>query len=95
MANTKKKVSLKLIELYQQSQEDKDQQGLSLVVEQGQLQLKADLLATQQALLVARSNYEKALTVIPFSPSLIIEAKKSINSLEEGIVELEKLEELF
>ena len=90
-----KQVQLKLKDLYQESQKDQDQAEQQLVLEQGELQLKSDLLATEQALLKAKAKLDKTLRMTPFNPSAIVAAKNEVRELEAGIVDLKELKKLF
>jgi hypothetical protein len=99
MKTTKNKTmmekSLKLADLYTQSQEDKNQEEVQFNLESAKLQLQADILATQKSLAEGRAEYRRLLTVIPFNPSAIINASNNVKALEAGLEELNKLNDLF
>lgn len=86
---------LKLVDLYQESQEERDQAALQLEVEQADLQLKADILATQTELSKAKQDYEDRLRERPFNSERIISAKNEVLALEAGLKDLNGLKKLF
>lgn len=91
----KQEKQLKLKDLYRQSQEVQDQAELSFAVDQGNLQLQADLLATQQSLRQAEKDLMTLMVTKPFSPSNIIAKKYVVDQLKAGLEALEELKELF
>ena len=95
MATQKVAPQLKLKDLYQESQQERDQADLSLEVEQANVQLKVDVLSTTKALSEAKQVYNQALRTRPFNSSNIIAAKMEIDALEAGLAELKLLENLF
>ena len=95
MATQKSTPQLKLKDLYQESQADKDQQDLQLELEQAGVQLKVDVLSTTKALSEAKQVYNQTLRTRPFNSSNIIAAKMEVDALEAGLAELKLLENLF
>lgn len=88
--------STKLIDLYQQSQQELDQQVMYHEVELAKLQLQSDILATKQSLAKAEMDFTNSKIAIPFNAVNIINAKNNITALKAGLKELEALqEELF
>ena len=88
--------SLKLIDLYQQSQQDLDQQAMSHEVELGKLQLQSDILATKQALAKAEKDLVDSKLSVPFTPGNILSAMQEVEALKAGLKALEELQvELF
>ena len=86
----------KLTELYQESQQATEQQELQYQVEQANIQLQSDILATKQSIAKAQRDVKTVMKAIPFNSQNIINAKDKVKSLEAGLKELEKLQkELF
>jgi len=86
----------KLVQLYQESQTEVEQQEVAYQVEQANIQLQSDLLATKQSLVKAQKDVKIKIKSIPFNAQAIIEAKIKVKALEAGLKELEKLQkELF
>lgn len=86
----------KLVQLYQESQTEAEQQELSYQVEQASIQLQSDILATKQSLAKAEREVKATIKKVPFSSKAIIDAKNNVKALEAGLKELEKLQkELF
>ena len=95
VTQSQKQESFKLINLYQESEQERSREELKLQVDQASVQLQVDTLATQQALLTAKAAYSAALRSKPFSPSNIIAAKNKIRSLEAGLDDLAELAMMF
>ena len=95
MGASKKATPLKLVNFYQESEEERDQAELSLEVEQAKLQLSADLLATEQALSRSKTDLNNALRSRPFSPQNIVDCEIKIEELEGGLNRLANLQKLF
>lgn len=80
----------------QQSQEEKDQQAVKSAVKKAELQLQADIIATEESLVNAETNLELAKAAIPFNSQAIINAKIAVESAENGLKELQAIKlELF
>lgn len=86
---------VKLIQLYQKSQEEVNIEETQFEVESAQLRLQSDILATQQSLAQAKKALDAAFIAKPFNASNIIEAQKAVEGFEEGLIRLRKLENLF
>ena len=80
----------------QQSQEEKDQQAVKSAVKKAELQLQADIIATEESLVNAETNLELAKAAIPFNSQAIINAKIAVESAANGLKELQAIKlELF
>tara|TARA_R110000765_G_scaffold26628_6_gene64938 strand:- start:5882 stop:6166 length:285 start_codon:yes stop_codon:yes gene_type:complete len=94
MAN--KKVTLsKLIDLYQESPEARDQAEMQLEVDQASLQLTSDILATQSALSKANKAHADALRARPFNSAKVIDALNDTKALVAGLADLNDLKTWF
>jgi len=88
--------SLKYKELLLQSQEEKDQKDVQFQVEQAELQLQSDILATKQSLAEAKGNLDTAKCACPFDATEVINYQVEVEALEDGLKRLTTLkEELF
>ncbi len=85
--------SLKYQELLLQSQEEKDQKDVQFQVEQAELQLQSDTLATKQSLAEAKGELTEAEAASPFNASVVIEHQVTVEALEDGLKRLEALKE--
>jgi len=78
------------------SQEEIDKDELSYKVEEGELQLQADLLATKKSLSVAKRELESAKGQFPFDVAGILKAEDLISDIETTIERMESLKkEMF
>ena len=88
--------SLKYKELLLQSQEEKDQKDVQFQVEQAELQLQSDILATKQSLAEAKGNLEVSKASSPFQAARVVDFQIAVEALEDGLKRLEALKvELF
>ena len=88
--------SLKYKELLLQSQEEKDQKDVQFQVEQAELQLQSDILATKQSLAKVKGSLEVNKSACPFNAADVVETQVAVESLEDGLKRLEALKvELF
>lgn len=87
---------LKYSDRLAQSQQDKDQQDRAFQVEQAELQLQSDILATKRSLTEANSTLNTLKGAANFNSSAIIEQQGVVEGLQNGLKALEKLQkELF
>lgn len=96
MTKEQKTILLKYAERLQKSSEEKESEEIQHRIEDAELQLKSDILATRRAISPARKKLENAKGRFPFDSAFILEQKSELKSLEEGLKELEELQkELF
>lgn len=88
--------SLKLSELLLQSSEEKEKEEVSYRVKTAELQLQADILATERSLAEAFAERKNAMFIQPFDPQEIINCSIHIEELQDGLKRLNALKsELF
>ena len=88
--------SAKYADLIQQSQQEKDQQELSLQAEQAKLDLQQDIVATKRSLAEAEIQLLRTKSSIPFNSQSVVNAQIKVEGLKEGLTRLEALNaELF
>lgn len=90
---TQKETSLKLIDLYQQSQSEKDAQDIPFMVKEAEQQLSSDILATEKSLSSKERELNKAYYTLPFNSVSIIELENEIEGLKAGLEKLNSLKE--
>ena len=61
-------------------------------VEEAKLQLKSDILATKKSIIISKAKLKDVIKVIPFSPKNIIDSTLELESYENGLKALLKLE---
>ena len=84
---------LKLRELYQMSQEDRDQEELDFSIEEASQQVDADLTATKKELSSAKKQLKDAFRANPINVSSIFDAEDKIEGYEAGLKRLNKFKE--
>lgn len=89
------KQSLKLKELYLQSNVDRELEELQYDVDSAKLQLDSDVITTSKALNQAKKEHLNALSRKPFSPETVINAENEVEEFERGLAKLKKLYLLF
>jgi len=78
------------------SPQDIEKQELEFKVQEGELQLKADILATKKSLQEAKRELESVKGKFPFDAQAILEAEDKVTDIEVTITRLKKLEiEMF
>ena len=93
MSEIKKTLYLNLITKSEKEQQSED---LQFREEEAQLKLDNDILSTKRAIVKAKKDVQNAIIAYPFNSQSILDAKEELQSLENGLVELEKLKkELF
>ena len=86
--------SSKLVDLLQQSKEQKDQKGIQSRVSRAKLQLQSNILATKESLEAKQEALEGV--ILTGNWVAVVQAQVEIEGLEDGLRRLEKLEtELF
>jgi hypothetical protein len=82
--------------LLEQSTKDQDQQNITFQVEEGSLQLQADLLSTRRSLVTAKQQLLRTKSAVPFNSDAIADAVAIVTGIENGVELLEALQaELF
>jgi hypothetical protein len=88
--------SAKYADLIQQSQQEKDQQELSLQADQAKLDLQQDIVATKRSLAEAEIRLLRTKSSIPFNSQAVVNAQIGVEGLKEGLARLNALDaELF
>ena len=88
--------ALKYKELLQLSDKEKESTEIEFQVEQTKLQLQADLLSTKQSLVAKQKEVAVVRGTFPFSTQRVINLQIEVESLEDGVKRIEKLQsELF
>lgn len=78
------------------SEVDKSKEALSHQEAKAKLQLEADRVATEGALIEAKRQRDAAYGAIPFDSQEILELEDEVISLEQGLLRLKELgEKLF
>jgi len=86
----------KYLELLSKSQEEKDQEAVQSLVEQKQLQLQADILATKQSLGRAQKERTAMLSSVNLDFGALVEVEDAIEGYKKGLGRLEGFQsELF
>ena len=84
------------LELLNQSEQELEEQEKNYQLEDAEEQLLADLKATQRALTAAKREYPQVVMGSNFSTESILNKKREIEDLENGVKAIEGLrEELF
>lgn len=79
-----------------QSQEEKDQQEVSSLVREADLNVQSDILQTEKSLAIKRRVLEAAKGEFPLNTQTIISLQVEVEALEDGLKRLEALrKELF
>ena len=88
--------SAKYADLIRQSQQEKDQQELSLQADQAKLDLQQDIVATKRSLAEAEIQLLRTKSSIPFNSQNVVNAQVRVEGLKEGLARLNALDsELF
>lgn len=74
--------------LLQQSQGEKDTQEVQFLVKQKELDLQADILATQQSLIAEKAKRNTMLSSKDLTFSNLVEVDQRIEELEKGLQKL-------
>lgn len=92
---TKVKASSYLQRL-QVSPEDKQSQAISRQAANAALQLKSDILATEESVANFEDQLEAAKSAVPFSAQVVITAQLELEQAQDGLKRIKALEaELF
>lgn len=76
---------LSYLQRQQLSQEDKSSQDLIYKAEAANLQLKSDILATEQSVMECTMAVDTAMTAYPFNTQAIINAQTALENAEDGL----------
>ena len=88
--------SSKFAQLLQQSPSERDSKDREYRVREAELQLDADILATERSIATAEKKYEEVVMATPFNSQNIINAKNQIEAAKAGLEALQELKaELF
>ena len=87
--------ALKLIDLYQESQQIQEQEEMLLEVRLAKIQLDSDILATEKSVGLAKKALNEALRTRPFNSQNIINAQYEVKGYEQGLKDLQQLKKLF
>lgn len=83
--------SKKYLDLRQQSEQEKELTAVQYEAKQAELQLSADILATEQSLAAKKHELETAKGGFPFDSTKIINLQVEVEGLEDGLKRLNKL----
>jgi len=87
---------LSYIQLLQLSDKEKELQDIQYLAAQGNLQLQADILATNQELIEANQRLSNSKGAFPFNSQNILNAQADVESATNGLAALNALQtELF
>jgi hypothetical protein len=93
---TENQSGLKYRDLIQQSAKDRESAEVESTVEEAELQLKSDILATKKLLVAARKTLAAAKSVFPLNANRIVSLQLDVEGYEDGLARIEALHaELF